>query len=179
MHLSELLICFVKRILFGYNSSIIICRYLSIGGFVANYIHKIARIHTWNRITSDWFVHFFPPPLTELIDCLSIHSSRPMINHRKSIFFLSSAFVFIFLYIYIYIDLLSQSGARLTPYSLLLRLSAVLFVQRDYFNMDCCHARATANNLQFAARFLQLTVPNLSKTSLFPRYIFMIAYYSL
>lgn len=147
---------------------------------MANYIHKIARIHTWNRITSDWFVHFFVPPpssplLTELIDCLSIHSSRPMINHRKSIFFLSSAFVFIFLYIYI--DLLSQSGARLTPYSLLLRLSAVLFV-----TISTWIAAMLARQLitcSLLPGFLQLTVPNLSKTSLFPRYIFMIAYYSL
>lgn len=94
---------------------------------------------------------FFPPlplPLTELIDYLSIHSSRPMINYRKSIFFLSSAFV----HFPLYIDLLAV-GARLTPYSLLLRLSAVLFVQRDYFNMGRCHARATANNLQLLPVF--------------------------
>lgn len=135
------------------TNKIIIRKYLYKyrGGFVVNYIHKIARIRTVEQNNVRLIRAFFPPlplPLTELIDYLSIHSSRPMINHRKSIFFLSSAFV----HFPLYIDLLAV-GARLTPYSLLLRLSAVLFVQRDYFNMGRCHARATANNLQLLPVF--------------------------
>lgn len=101
--------------------------------------------HTqWNNVH---LVCAFFFPSRDRIDGLPFHSSRPMINRRKSIFLLSSAFVH-FRCVYRF----TRSRCPIDPiFSFVTSICSTLCAA--WLFQPGCHARATANNLQLPAAF--------------------------